>query len=123
LDVPDVLADHTYLVRVLDCLIDNACRYTPSGRQITISAEAQDKYVRISVSDTGIGIDPQDQNRIFTRFFRATTSDVGPYEGVGLSLDLAKSFVERMGGTIGFESEPGKGSTFWFTLPIATANE
>ena len=75
------------------------------------------------MSDTGIGIDPQDQNRIFTRFFRATTSDVGQYEGVGLSLDLAKSFVERMGGTIGFESEPGKGSTFWFTLPIATANE
>ena len=123
LDVPDVLADHRYLRRVLDCLIDNACRYTPSAGQITVSAEAQDKYVRISVSDTGIGIDPQDQNRIFTRFFRGATSDVGQPEGVGLSLYLAKSFVERMGGTIGFESELGKGSTFWFTLPIATVNE
>jgi len=109
-------------------LLTNAYLYTlPKGR-IAIEAQAQDsqrrpgsgrEWVIVSVSDSGIGISPEDQARIFERFFRADHPIVQHHPGRGLSLSIARSLVELHGGRMWVESEPGKGSTFRFTLPVA----
>ncbi|MDX1617084.1 MAG: ATP-binding protein, partial [Candidatus Promineifilaceae bacterium] len=85
----------------------------------------QDRYVTISVVDTGIGIEPDDQARIFERFFRAEDSNVQKVAGTGLGLAIVRSLVEMHGGVINVDSERDKGSTFTFSLPIAadTAGE
>jgi len=75
--------------------------------------------VEISVSDTGIGIAPEDQAKVFEEFSQVGAADAQKHEGTGLGLTLAKKFVELHGGKIWVESEPGKGSTFTFTLPIS----
>jgi len=129
--LPLVSADQARINQVLSSLLMNAYLYTlPKGR-ITIEAQSQsgrwpqregDDWVIMSVSDTGIGIAPEDQPKVFERFFRADHPLVQHRPGRGLSLSIAKSLVELHGGRIWFESEPGKGSTFSFSLPIAQAN-
>jgi signal transduction histidine kinase len=77
------------------------------------------RRVRFSVSDTGIGINHEDQQRIFSSFFRTDAAKTTDTEGVGIGLSVAKSIVEKHGGAIGVSSDgEGKGSTFWFTLPV-----
>ncbi|MFL7793969.1 MAG: ATP-binding protein, partial [Anaerolineae bacterium] len=84
--------------------------------------QEQDGFVRLSVSDTGIGIGPEDQReRLFGKFFRADHTMVQEHRGGGNNLYVAKQLVELMGGEMGAESEPDKGSTFWFTLPVAAS--
>jgi len=92
-------------------------KFTPEGGRIVIDARQTDGAVEISVSDTGIGIAPEDQPRIFEEFRQVGSDYAHKTEGTGLGLTLAKKFVELHGGRIWVESEVGKGSTFSFTLP------
>jgi two-component system OmpR family sensor kinase/two-component system sensor histidine kinase BaeS len=113
--LPRVRADPDRLNQVLHNLLTNALRHT-SGGTVTVSSESLDERVKISVRDTGEGIAPEDLTHVFDRFYRADDSRSRSTGGVGLGLAIAKAWVEAMGGTIGVNSQPGQGSTFWFTL-------
>ena len=93
-------------------------KFTPEGGQITLKAVVADGSVEISVSDTGIGIVPEDQEAIFEEFRQVGGDDARKREGTGLGPTLAKKFVEMHGGRIWVKSEVGRGSTFTFTLPV-----
>ena len=121
-DLPHVRADHFYLTEVLNNLVGNALSYTPSGA-IIVAARPFDGFVEVSVSDTGIGIPPEDKQRLFTHFFRGRHPLVRSRKGTGLGLSIARSIVESHGGKISVESEVGKGSTFRFTLPQAVEED
>jgi signal transduction histidine kinase len=103
--------------QVLLNLLSNAVKFTPVGGRIEIKARQKDGGVEVAVSDTGIGISPEDQPKIFEEFRQVGTADAQKREGTGLGLTLAKKFVELHGGKIWVTSEVGKGSTFSFTLP------
>ncbi len=122
--LPDVFADKARLEQVLRVLLENAHLYTPSEGKITVAAEQQGASLRLTVADTGIGVSPEDrQDHLFTKFFRADHPVVQEHKGGGNNLYIAKCLAELMGGEMGAESEPDKGSTFWFTLPVATPDE
>ncbi len=118
--LPPVRADGSRLTQILINLIGNAIAYTPPGGHITISARADDRFAVVEVTDTGVGIAPEDQRRVFERFFRADNAAVREAKGTGLGLPIVQSLVEMHGGRIWVHSEgvPGKGSTFSFTLPL-----
>ncbi|MFB0536601.1 MAG: GAF domain-containing protein [Anaerolineae bacterium] len=118
-DLPKVWGDRTRIIQVLTNLVTNAYKYTPEGGRIAITAQWADDNVQVDVADTGIGIAPQDQEKLFTRFFRADHPEVRRMAGTGLGLSIAKSIVEMHGGHIWVESQLGEGSTFSFTLPLA----
>jgi signal transduction histidine kinase len=122
-DLPPVAADRYRLVQVLVNLLSNAYKYTPQGGEIRLRVERADgprsPFLRCSVTDTGIGISEEDQQRLFTKFFRAQDAVVRSEPGTGLGLVITKNLVEMQGGQIWVESEPGKGSTFTFTVPVA----
>jgi signal transduction histidine kinase len=99
-------------------LLSNVVKFTPEGGRIKIDARQCDGAVEISVSDTGIGIAPDDLPKIFEEFGQVGTDYAHKSEGTGLGLTLAKKFVELHGGKIWVQSSPGKGSTFTFTLPV-----
>ena len=113
----DFVGDERKIKQVLLNLLSNAVKFTPEGGRIGINARQADGLVEISVSDTGIGIAPEDQPKIFEEFRQVGSDYAHKVEGTGLGLTLAKKFVELHGGTIWVESEVGKGSTFSFTLP------
>ena len=113
----DYFGDERKIKQILLNLLSNAVKFTPEGGQISINARQLNESVQISVSDTGIGISPEDQARIFEEFRQVGGDHAHKSEGTGLGLTLAKKFVELHGGTIWVESEVGKGSTFTFTLP------
>jgi signal transduction histidine kinase len=126
-DLPLVRADRDRFLQILTNLVSNAHRYTPEGGSIAVRAQpwsdgqdpaAQEAFVLCSVSDTGIGISPADQERLFTKYFRADDPTVQRVAGTGLGLVITKSLVELHGGEIWVESELGKGSTFAFTVPV-----
>lgn len=121
--LPPVYADRDRLTQILTNLVDNACRYTPAGGKITVSARRVSDKVQIDVTDTGIGISPEDQKKVFDRFYRADHPVVQETGGTGLGLAIVRSFVEMHGGTIWLKSELGKGSTFSFTMPIAVFDQ
>jgi signal transduction histidine kinase len=122
--LPQVTADKGRLEQVVHIVLENAHLYTPAGGKITVAVEKQDDFVRLTVTDTGIGISPKDQEtRLFAKFFRADDPVVQEHKGGGNNLYVAKRLIELMGGEMGAESEPDKGSTFWFTLPVANTNE
>lgn len=119
-----VFADETRLQQILTALLNNAWKYTPKGGKITIRAGDEGERVRVWVSDTGIGISPADQEKIFTPFFRSEDEAVREHPGWGLALHLSKRLAEAMDGEMGFESTLHQGSTFWFSLPTqATVKE
>ena len=109
-----VLADHERVGHIFSNLINNALRHTQREGSVTLGASVTNGAVRFTVTDTGKGIPKEYQERIFEKFFQVPES--GP-KGTGLGLYIAKEIVRGHGGDIGVESEPGKGSTFWFTLP------
>jgi GAF domain-containing protein len=110
--------DERKIKQTLLNLLSNAVKFTPEGGRVGISAKQTDGAVEISVSDTGIGIAPEDQPKIFEEFRQVGSDYAHKSEGTGLGLTLAKKFVELHGGRIWVESEVGKGSKFSFTLPI-----
>jgi signal transduction histidine kinase len=113
----DFIGDERKIKQILLNLLSNAVKFTPEGGRIGINARQADGSVEISVSDTGIGISPEDQAQIFEEFRQVGGDYAHKREGTGLGLTLAKKFVELHGGKIWVESEVGKGSTFSFTLP------
>ncbi|HET9424869.1 MAG TPA: ATP-binding protein [Gemmatimonadaceae bacterium] len=113
--MPDIAVDESRIVQVLSNLVRNAIKFTPDGGRITIGAEAQDGLVTFSVSDTGMGIDPSLHQRIFDRYWHASTG--ARKRGTGLGLSIAKGIVEAHGGKLTVDSELGVGSTFAFTIP------
>lgn len=117
--LPPVQADRNRVVQILTNLLSNAYKYTPEEGRIRVTVQPNGGFVVCSVSDTGIGIAPEEQERLFTKFFRSQHPMVRAVPGTGLGLVITKSLVELQGGQIWVESEPGKGSAFTFTLPVA----
>ncbi len=127
-DLPPLWADRGRLVQVLVNLVSNAHKYTESGGKISVggirSANAWDdqgpvEVVHIWVQDTGLGIAPEDQSKIFQKFFRSEDPKAREAPGTGLGLNITRSLVEMQGGQIWFESEFRRGTTFHFTIPVA----
>ena len=116
----EVMADSERIALVFANLITNALRYTPRNGEVLIGAQQTNGSVRFEVTDTGVGIPQEYQSRLFEKFFRVPGAPVG---GAGLGLSIAKEIVQGHGGDIGVKSKEGEGSTFWFTLPYATAGE
>jgi signal transduction histidine kinase len=116
--IPRVKADQEKISLVIENLLENAIRYTLPGGSITISLNLREKELEFSIQDTGIGIPKKEQKNIFTKFFRASNAIKTETEGSGLGLFVSKNIVEAHGGKIWFESQEGKGSTFYFTIPI-----
>jgi two-component system phosphate regulon sensor histidine kinase PhoR len=111
-----VQADRKALDQVLTNLLDNALKYCPQGARIAVRADPEGDHVRVAVVDDGPGIEPRHLPRLFERFYRADPGRSRDQGGTGLGLAIVKHLVEAMGGSVGVESTPGKGSTFWFTL-------
>ena len=114
----ELVGDERKIKQVLLNLLSNAVKFTPEGGRISLTAVFTDGSVEIAVSDTGIGIAPEDQDAIFEEFRQVGSDDARKREGTGLGLTLSKKFVEMHGGKIWVKSEVGKGSTFTFTLPV-----
>jgi signal transduction histidine kinase len=114
----DFTGDERKIKQILLNLLSNAVKFTPEGGRIGINARQTHRAVEISVSDTGVGIAPEDQARIFEEFRQVGSDNAKKVEGTGLGLTLAKKFVELHGGKMWLESEVGKGSKFFFTLPV-----
>ncbi len=117
--LPQVLADKDKLQEVLVNLIGNAIKYTPAGGQIEIGARQEGNRVVTWIKDSGIGIAPEDQTKLFQRFFRVESEETRNIQGTGLGLFIVRQIIEHMQGRIWVQSVKGKGSTFYFSLPIA----
>jgi len=117
-NLPTVFVDPSQIKLVVENLIDNAIRYTKEKGIVEIRLEKKEKYVLFSIKDSGVGIPEGDRKYIFQKFFRAENIMREQTRGSGLGLFVAKSIVENSGGKIWFESEEGKGTTFYFVLPI-----
>jgi len=114
----DYSGDERKIKQILVNLLTNAVKFTPEGGQVKVEARLGDSAVILSVVDSGIGIAKEDQDAIFEEFRQASGNYAQKREGTGLGLTLTRKFVEMHGGTIWVESEPAKGSTFTFTLPL-----
>jgi signal transduction histidine kinase len=112
-----VQGDERKIRQVLLNLLSNAIKFTPEGGRIEVAAAPRDGAVEVSVTDTGVGIAPEDQEAVFEEFRQVGTADK-KVEGTGLGLTLCRKFVELHGGTIWVKSQWGQGSTFTFTVPI-----
>jgi len=121
-DLPPIIADREKLSAVIENLVVNAIKFTPEAGRITVSAHrdaaAQRPAVEVRVVDTGIGIPPDQVEKVFTRFHQVDTSTTRRFGGVGLGLAIVKSILEAHGSTISVDSEPGRGSVFRFSLPL-----
>jgi heavy metal sensor kinase len=112
-----VMADENALRRVVDILLDNALKYTPASGKVTLSAKEKGNRVLVTIEDTGVGIAPADQGRIFERFYRVDKARTRELGGAGLGLAIAQWIVQLHQGTITVNSEPGKGSRFQIEIP------
>lgn len=123
-NLPKVNADRTRVRQILLNLLQNASKFTDEG-EISVNVEhlEEERLLRFSVSDSGIGIAPEDQSKLFERFSQVDSSLTRKVGGTGLGLSISKLLVEMQGGTIDLHSELGKGTTFWFTIPVASLVE
>ena len=117
--IPTVKADAQRITQILGNLMNNALNYTPAGGTILLRAFVTGSFVQVEVVDTGTGIEAGHLSHIFDRFYRADPSRARSTGGSGLGLAIVKQLVEAQGGHAGVKSEPGKGSTFFFTVPVS----
>jgi signal transduction histidine kinase len=122
-DLPMVMVDRARLVQILINLLSNANKYTPEEGSITIKGARVGSTLRVAVQDTGIGLPEDEQAQLFSQFFRSEQPEAREQSGWGLGLYVTRRLLELMNGEIGVESSIGEGSTFWFTLPIATEDD
>jgi signal transduction histidine kinase len=118
-DLPPVLVDGLLLEQIITNLIENAAKYSPGGGPIDVRIEANERAVRFSVTDRGLGIPRKEQERIFEKFYRVDPLMKQGISGTGLGLYICRELVQHMNGRIWVTSTPGVGSTFSFELPLA----
>jgi signal transduction histidine kinase len=116
--IPLVEADQSLLQQALHNLLDNAIKYTDAGGKVGLRVNARQDRLVFEVSDTGIGVAPVDLPRLFEKFFRAGQKEAQKRHGTGLGLAIVKSIAERHGGQVWAESQLGKGSTFYLSIPL-----
>lgn len=117
-DLPELVADDFRIGQVLTNLINNSIKFTPDGGKIWVKACVEGEFLRCEVTDNGIGISPEGISKLFSRFTQLDMTMTRTVGGTGLGLSISKAIVEAHHGQIGVESELGKGSMFWFTLPL-----
>lgn len=119
-----IMVDPQRFAQVVDNLVSNAVKYTPSGGSVDVTLQSFDDHIELAVSDTGIGIDPSERDRLFTRFFRTKDAEERSIQGVGLGLSITKKIVDTHGGRIEVESGD-QGSTFrvWLPLDLVMSDE
>jgi signal transduction histidine kinase len=117
-DLPPVSGDAQHLLRVMDNLLGNALKFTPVGGQISVRLWRDGPQAVLEVADTGIGIPPDQLERVFERFYQVDGSTTRRYGGTGLGLALVKEIVEAHGGQVSVSSQVGQGSTFTVRLPL-----
>ena len=118
LSEPLIEADHAMLQQAFHNLLDNAIKYTPDGRNIWIRSKTRKESIVFEFQDEGIGISPVDKPRLFEKFYRSASRAAKKESGTGLGLAIVKSIAERHGGRVWFDSQLGKGSTFYFEIPL-----
>ena len=116
--LPSLPVDEEKMEQVIQNLIGNAVKYTPAEGKVTIFLKGGIKEIEVSVADTGIGIPKNQQEKVFSKFFRAANATRQGTEGTGLGLFIAKNIIKAHSGKIWFESQEGKGTTFSLTLPV-----
>ncbi len=116
--LPHPVIDPLRAERIIHNLVDNAIKYSPEGGDVTVFARAENSHLLVGVQDQGIGIAPEDQQRLFQRFQRLEYNTGTSIQGIGLGLNVCRILVEAHGGSIWVESEKGKGATFYFALPL-----
>ncbi|TMB41907.1 MAG: cell wall metabolism sensor histidine kinase WalK, partial [Chloroflexi bacterium] len=117
--LPIVTGDRDRLIQVTSNLVNNAVKYSPEGGTVSLSTSAEGGYALVSVSDTGLGIPPDEIGHVFERFRRVRSGAAQSIPGTGLGLAIVKQIVEMHGGKIWVESAVGHGSSFHFTIPLA----
>ncbi len=122
-DLPDAMMDANRIAQVLTNLLSNAIKFSPPGGRVRVEARNEPGAIRIAVSDLGAGIAAVDLPKLFRKFQQIDSSSTRRAGGTGLGLVISKGIVEQHGGQIGVTSAPGEGSTFWFTVPIATQDD
>ena len=116
--VPEIFMDKTKMVLVLQNLIENAVKYTPEFGKILVNLEVGKNFLKVRIKDNGVGIPKKDQEKMFSKFFRAENVMRMQTEGSGLGLFIVKNVIQKHGGEINFTSEEGMGTEFVFTLPL-----
>lgn len=116
--VPKILGDKERLAVLLNNLIGNAVKYTPAGGEVTVEVKALERFVRIAVKDSGIGIAPEEHEKVFEKFYRSSSEEVLEQPGTGLGLAISREIARAHGGEIRLESTLGAGSTFEVELPL-----
>lgn len=122
-ELPNVSIDPLRISQVLNNLISNSLKFTPSGGTVTISTKTEAGFVKISVTDTGLGIPLENQKNLFSKFYQVASPTPGLKKGTGLGLYLVKGIVEAHGGKVSLESSEGRGTTISFTLPALQAQK
>lgn len=117
--LPKAICDRNRLSQILTNLVSNANKYTPEHGNIHVEAWQANSMINIKVQDNGLGMTPEDQEKLFSKFFRSADEKIREAPGTGLGLSITKNLIELQGGKIWFESEFRKGTTFYFTMPIA----
>jgi signal transduction histidine kinase len=127
LEIPDgqrvaVIADAHRVGQVVTNYLTNALKYSPADRPVAVGIRVDGRQARVWVRDAGPGLPPEEHERVWERFYRAPGIEVqsGTGVGLGLGLHVSRSIIEQHHGRVGVQSAPGQGSTFWFTLPLAT---
>lgn len=121
--LPRIKADFDKLQEVIINLLSNSVKFTPEGGRITVSATGNENWITVSVADTGIGIPEEFLEKVFDKFQQVESEDQAKVKGTGLGLAIVRSYVEGHGGRVWAESEPGKGSTFHFSIPAEAGHE